>query len=71
MVSIHTLVDTYNQRTLDKIHPSSCLVVDETFASWINRTPDDMPDVLPHTQRIIHKPKGLGTEFKNLADGKT
>ena len=30
-----------------------------------------MPDALPHTQKIIRKPKGVGTEFKNLADGVT
>ena len=28
-----------------------------------------MPDALPHTQKIMRKPKGVGTEFKNLADG--
>eukprot|EP00731_Ephydatia_muelleri_P020866 Em0013g593a len=33
--------------------------------------PDYMPDALPHTQKIIRKPKGVGTEFKNLADGVT
>ena len=27
-----------------------------------------MPNALPPTQKIIHKPKGVGTEFKNLAD---
>ena len=68
---VRTLVDTFNQRRLDKVRPSSCLVVDESFASWISRKPDDMPDALPHTQKIIRKPKGVGTEFKNLADGVT
>ena len=68
---VRTLVDTFNQCRLDKVRPSSCLVVDESFASWISRKPDDMPDALPHTQKIICKPKGVGTEFKNLADGVT
>ena len=61
-----TLVDAFNQCRLDTVHPSSCLVVDESYASWISRKPDYMPDALPHTQKIIHKPKGVGTEFKNL-----
>ena len=30
-----------------------------------------MPDALPHTQKIIHKLKGVGTEFKNLAHSVT
>ena len=47
------------------------LVVDESFASWISRKPYDIPNALPHTQKIIRKPKGVGTELKNLADGVT
>ena len=53
------------------IRPSSCLVADESFASWISRKADDMPDALSYTQKIIRKPKGVGTEFKNLANGVT
>ena len=61
-----------NEWRLDKIHPSSSLVVDESFGR-VSQTPDDMPDALPHTctQKIIHKPKGVGTQFKDLADGVT
>ena len=38
-----------------------------------SRKPDDMPDALRHTctQKIIRKPKAVGTECKNLADGVT
>ena len=61
-----TLVDAFNQHRLDKIRPSSCLVVDNSFASWISRKPDDMPEALPHTQKIIRKPKGVGTELKKI-----
>ena len=43
----------------------------ESFGSWVSQKPDDTPDALPHTQKIIHKPKRVGTEFKNLADGVT
>lgn len=62
----------FNEWRLDKIHPSSSLVVDESFG-WVSQKPDDMPDALPHTctQKIIHKPKGVGTQFKDLADGVT
>lgn len=60
---VHTLVDAFNQCRPDMICPSSCLIVDESFASWISRILDDMSDALPHTQRIIRKPKGVGTEF--------
>ena len=65
------MVDAFNERRLDKIHPSGSLVVDESFGSWVSQKPDDMPDALPHTQKIMRKPKGVGTEFKNLADGVT
>ena len=41
----------------------------ESFGSWVSQKPDYTPDALPHTQQIIHKPKRVGTEFKNLADG--
>ena len=61
---VRTLVNAFNQRRLDKVRPSSCLVVDEAFASWISRKPDDMPDALPHTEKIIRKLKGVGTEQK-------
>ena len=67
--SVRTLVDAFNEQRLDKIHLSGSLVVDESFGSWVSQKPDDMPDALPHTQKIIRKPKGVGTEFKNLADG--
>ena len=33
-----------------------------------SRKPDDMPDALRHTQKIILKPKAVSTEFKNLVD---
>ena len=67
--SVRTLVDAFHERRLDKFRPSGSLVVDESFGSWVNQMPDDMPDALPHTQKIIHKPKGVGTKFKNLTDG--
>ena len=36
-----TLVDAFNQHRLEKVHPSSCHVVDESVASWISRNPED------------------------------
>ena len=68
---VRTLVDAFNERRLDKIHPSGSLVVDESFGSWVSQKPDHMPDALPHTQKIMRKPNGVGTEFKNLSDGVT
>ena len=47
---VHTLVDAFNERRLDKIHPSGSLVVDESFGSWVSQKPDDMP-MLFHTHR--------------------
>ena len=64
-------VHAFKEWRLDKIHPSGSLVVDESFGSWVSQKPDYMPDELPNTQKIMRKPKGVGTEFKNLADGVT
>ena len=41
-----TIVD---ERRLDKIHPSGCLV-NESFGSWVSQK---LPDALPHTQKIL------------------
>ena len=47
---IRTLVDTFNQRRHDKVRPSSCLVVDESFASWISRS-QMICQMLSHTPK--------------------
>ena len=47
------------------------MLCDESMSAWTSAKPDCLPDTMPHKTKIIRKPKGVGCEIKNLADGRT
>ncbi len=68
---VRGFIDAINSRRVSKIRPSHVIVADESMCAWTSAKPDSLPDALPHTTKIIRKPKGVGAEIKVLADGRT
>ena len=66
---IRGFIDAINDRRVEKLRPSKVVVADESMSWWYSSKPDEMPDELPHTTKIIRKPRPVGAEIKNLADG--
>ncbi len=51
--------------------PGVHVVVDESFSMWEGKDGRFRVDGLPHVSKIPRKPRGIGIQFKNMADGQT
>ena len=68
---VDAFVAHFNQHRAKTVIPSLDLEVDESMCAWRGKDGNFYSDGLPHVTKIIRKPKGVGTEFKSIADGKS
>jgi len=53
---------------LEVISPGEFLTVDECMSAYEGLESFECHFTLPHTTKIVHKPKGVGCELKSMAD---
>jgi hypothetical protein len=63
------MVDGFNKVRKDNVIPGGYLVVDECMSAWEGKEHKYDPNGHPSVIKIARKPKGVGSEFKSLADG--
>lgn len=79
-IPIRVFVDAFNDLRKKIFLPGTFIVVDESMSSWKGKTlyfnkasDEDVSRVfgLPHTTKIIRKPKGVGLEIRNACCSET
>jgi hypothetical protein len=65
------LIDGFNTVREEVVVPGAYLCVDECMSQWEGKESNYDPNGHPSVIKIARKPKGVGSEFKSLADGET
>jgi hypothetical protein len=70
-LNIRGFVDAFNENREYTIIPGPYLTVDESMSMWLGRSEKYAVEGHPHIIKIMRKPRGIGTEFKNVCDGQS